>query len=98
MLERLFGPRIPLSATILGVVGGRMVQWRGTVRLRPGATVRDGLQAAGRAARVDLLAALADGAEPSILLNGARLTLPDGLAAPVDHGATLTWLMPMAGG
>ncbi len=98
MLDRLFGPRIRLSVSILGVVGNRMIQWRGQVRLRKGATVRDGLRAAGRSAGVDLLGALGEGVEPSILLDGTRLALPEELSRCVDDEMTLTWLMPMAGG
>jgi hypothetical protein len=99
MISRLFGPRLTIRVTILGLVGDRVVRWDGPVTLRgPAATVRQALKAGGRAAGADLLGALDRGAEPSLLLDGRRLDLPADLTAPVVEGASLSWLMPMAGG
>ncbi len=97
-LRRLFGPRLRVRVTILGVVDHFMVRWEGEVRLHSPATVRDALRAAGRAARADVLGAMSRGAQPSLLLNGQRLAVPDGLDTPVSEGAQIAWLMPMAGG
>jgi len=96
MIRRWLGldrPRV--QVTILGVVGGRMIQYTGEVRA---ATVEAALRAAGRAARVDLLGALAAGHQPALLLNGERLDLPEALTRQTENAATLSWLMPMAGG
>lgn len=97
MISWLFGRRITVHGTVLGVVGDRMVRWDGAVRLRTPATVEDALRALGKAAGADLLGALALG-QPAVLLNGRGLTLPDDLAAPLGPGDTLSWLMPLAGG
>lgn len=98
MLDRLFPQTITVQVTVLGVVGRHMVRHSGPVRVRKPATVAAALTAAGRAAGVDLLAALELGDQPAVLLNGLRLDLPDGLKEPVADGAKLSWLMPMAGG
>ncbi|HWI52336.1 MAG TPA: hypothetical protein VNT01_09395 [Symbiobacteriaceae bacterium] len=98
MLSRLFGPRITVAVRVLGLVGGRMVQWEGPVRLKGPADLRTVLAAAGRGAGVDLLGALAAGAQPALLIDGCRQDLPVGLAATVPDGARVTWLLPMAGG
>ncbi|HEY3369010.1 MAG TPA: hypothetical protein VGK74_28460 [Symbiobacteriaceae bacterium] len=98
MIERWFGPRLVVAITILGTVGERVVRFNGEVRLRGPADVGRALKAAGAAAGVDLLQALADGAQPALLLDGRRLSLPEELAAPVAQGSRLSWLMPMAGG
>lgn len=75
-----------------------MVRWEGRVRLPAGADLRTALSAAGRAARADLLGALANGAQPSILVDGNRVELPEDLSRIVDADSSISWLMPMAGG
>lgn len=96
MIRRWLGlDRPTVHVTILGVVGGRMVQYTGEVRA---ATVEAALRVAGRAAGVDLLGALAQGDQPAVMLNGDRLDLPTGLTRPLEDDAKLSWLMPMAGG
>lgn len=98
MLRAIFGASVTVSVRILGLVGDRMVHFDGQVRLRGTPDVTAVLKTAGRAAGVDLLAALAAGAEPTIMLNGERLDLPAGLTRPVPHGSQIAWLMPLAGG
>jgi hypothetical protein len=98
MFSRLFGPRVTVRVTILGMVGDRMVRWDGPVTVREPATVELVLRAAGRAAGADLAGALAGGMQPALLLDGQRLELPADLAARVAPGARVSWLMPMAGG
>lgn len=98
MLEALFGPRVTVGVRVLGLVGDRMVHFDGQVRLRGAPDLHAVLKAAGRTAGVDLIAALAAGAEPAIMLNGERLDLPADMARPVSHGSQIAWLMPMAGG
>ncbi|HYG60026.1 MAG TPA: hypothetical protein VD902_18320 [Symbiobacteriaceae bacterium] len=99
MIRRWLGlDRPTVSVTITGVVGGRMVRWEGKVRTGPGADVAAALAAAGKAADIDLLGALAGGAQPAVLLDGRRLELPQDLHTTVETGARLSWLMPMAGG
>jgi molybdopterin converting factor small subunit len=98
MIDRLFGPRITVAVSILGVVGGRMVRWRGTVHLRGRTDVRRVLRAAGSLAGVDLAGEAGLEPGPNLLLNGRRLELPGELSAPVADGAQLAWLTPMAGG
>lgn len=98
MLSRLFGARVTVAVRILGQVGGQMVRWEGEVRVKAPASIKTVLEAAGRAAGVDLTAALQAGDQPAVLLNGRRLELPADLAAPVADGARVAWLMPMAGG
>ncbi|HYF78132.1 MAG TPA: hypothetical protein VD973_13410 [Symbiobacteriaceae bacterium] len=98
MLKALFGPKVTVKVRILGLVGDRMVHFDGQICLRGTPDVHQVLRAAGRAAGVDLLAALDAGAEPSIMLSGERLDLPADLTRPVPDGAQIAWLMPMAGG
>jgi len=75
-----------------------MVHWTGAVHLRGRSDVHAALRAAGRAAGVDLLGTLAAGAEPVVLLDGLRMSLPADLARPVVDGDRLSWLQPMVGG
>lgn len=98
MISRLFRPHGRVVVMVLGTVGDRLVRYNGTVRLPLPADVGTALGEAGKAAGVDLLGELERGAEPLLLLEGIRLNLPDGLAAPVQDGSSLSWLMPMAGG
>lgn len=98
MLERLFGARLSIHVTILGIVRDRVVRFDGSVAVRGPATVGGALVEAGRVAQADLVGALESGAHPSVLLNGERLDLPGGLATPVTEGDRLSWLMPIAGG
>jgi hypothetical protein len=98
MFDWLFGRRLRIRVTILGIVGDRVVRFDAPVSLRGPVTVGGALRAAGRSAQADLLGALAGGAYPSVLLNGERLDLPQGLVIPVTEGDHLTWLMPIAGG
>lgn len=98
MLDRLFGPRTRVSVLVTGIADGRMVRHRCVLSLRGEVTVQRVLQAAGRSAGVDLLAALVRGEQPVVLLGGRRLELPDQLGDGVADGAELSWLLPMAGG
>ncbi|MFZ5826360.1 MAG: hypothetical protein ACOY94_18865 [Bacillota bacterium] len=98
MLSWLFGPRITVQVRVLGVVGAHVVRWEGQVRLPAGSDLRTALAHAGRAARVDLAGALDEGADPTILVNGDRVQLPEGLSKVVDADSAITWLMPLAGG
>ncbi|HWI64009.1 MAG TPA: hypothetical protein VNT75_19405 [Symbiobacteriaceae bacterium] len=98
MLSRLFGRRVTVSVRVLGQVGDRLVRWEGRVSLKAPASLAGVLRATARLAGVDLQAALAAGAQPALLLDGRRIDLPDGLTADVADGATISWLMPMAGG
>lgn len=96
MIRRWLGlDRPKVTVTILGVVGGRMVQYTGEVRA---ATVEAALRAAGRVAGADLIAALEKGDQPAVMLDGERLDLPGDLSKPLHNQARLSWLMPMAGG
>lgn len=100
MLDRMrerFRPR-RIRVTVLGMVGDRVVRADETLTLRGALTVQGALQAAGRRTGVDLVGVLQAGAEPTLMLNGERLTLPDDLVRPVPDGAHVSWLMPMAGG
>jgi|GEM_PF-5111148 len=98
MIERLLAPRLTVQATVLGVVGGRMVRWNGQINVKGPADVRRALAAVGRAAGVNLLKALTAGDQPALLLDGDRILFPSGLDQPVKQGSRLSWLMPMAGG
>ncbi|MFZ5814764.1 MAG: hypothetical protein ACOY93_05625 [Bacillota bacterium] len=98
MFSALFGRRITVAVRIIGVVGDRVVRWEGRVRIAVGSDLRTALRAAGRAAGVDLLKAMAEGPEPTILLEGVRVELPEGLSRNVDADSSIAWLMPMAGG
>lgn len=98
MISRLFGPRITVTVRVLGQVGEQMVRWEGTVSLKGPATLATVLAAAGRLAGVDLNRALAQGAQPALVVNGRRVDLEGGLTQTVTDGAEISWLMPMAGG
>lgn len=98
MFDRIFRPRIAVQVVVMGMVDRHLVRFQGVVKVAVPATVGDGLKAAGRAAGVDLLGAISKGDQPVILLDGFRLDLPDGLTTPLKDGASLSWLLPMAGG
>lgn len=98
MFDRIFRPRIAVRAVVLGMVDRRVVRFQGLVRVAAPAAVADGLKAAGRAAGIDLLAALRAGDQPVVLLDGARIDLPGGLDLPLEDGSSLSWLLPVAGG